>query len=136
MGGGRAVLTAGLVYFAVVFAIAFVLGAARTFLLEPHVSKLVATASEAPLLLAAMVWAAAWVPPRFGLVGRRFSLIGAGVVALILQQAADAGLGLVLRGLTLAEQYAQFARPEGWLFAALLVAFVLAPLALHGARAR
>jgi hypothetical protein len=54
-----------------------------------------------------------------------------GLAALALQQVADAALGLTLRRLTLVEQYAQFLRPEGWVFAILLIAFAAAPYALH-----
>lgn len=132
MGGVRAVLAAGGGYFVIVFAIAFGLGTVRTFVLEPALPKLAATALEAPFLLAAMLWTASRVPARFGLAGKRLHLLGVGGVALILQQSADVGLGLALRGLTLTQHLAQFARPEGWLLAALLLVYLLAPLALRG----
>lgn len=126
----------GAVYFLVVFAVAFVLGAARTFLIEPLLPKLAATAIEAPFLLAAILWAAAWSPKRAGLVGDRLGLPAVGLLALALQQAADAALGLGLRGMSLAEHYGAFLRPEGWLFAGLLLVYVVAPLAVHGRWAR
>lgn len=125
------VLWAGASYFALVFVLAFALGAARTLLLEPHMSKLAATAVEAPFLLMVMIAAARWVPPRFHLAGDGAALWAIGLIGLGLQQGADIALGMTLRGLSLAEQYAQFLRPEGWLFAALLIVFAAAPWAFH-----
>jgi hypothetical protein len=78
-----------------------------------------------------MFWAASWSPRRFHLIGDRAALASVGLAALALQQVADAALGLTLRRLTLVEQYAQFLRPEGWVFAILLIAFAAAPYALH-----
>lgn len=121
---------AGLAYFAAVFVIAFGLGMVRVFLLEPALPRFAAVLIEAPFLLAAILWAARALPPRFGPQKDPAGLLLMGVLGLTLQQLADATLGLTLRGVTLREQYAQFARPEGWLFAGLLVAFLLAPFAL------
>lgn len=54
-----------------------------------------------------------------------------GLIGLGLQQGADLAMGVTLRGLSVAEQYAQFQRPEGWLFAVLLLIYAVAPWALH-----
>jgi hypothetical protein len=129
----RKALLAGVAYFAIVFAIAFGLGTVRTFVLEPRFDKFAATLIEAPFLLVAILWAASIVPRRFG-VGGRTELLTVGVVGLLLQQAADAALGLGLRGLSLSEQYAQFTRPEGILFAVLLFVFLISPM-VFGRRA-
>jgi hypothetical protein len=59
------------------------------------------------------------------------SALTMGIAALLMQQIADFGLGLGLRGLTVKQQIAHFATPEGAIYAALLLAFALAPATLN-----
>jgi hypothetical protein len=54
-----------------------------------------------------------------------------GIGALALQQAADLALGVWLRGLTPAEQFANFATPSGAVYLLLLVIFAGLPAALN-----
>ncbi len=122
---------AGVAYFAFVFVIAFALGAGRTFALEPQMPKLIATAIEAPFVLAAIALGAYAAPRRFKIEGDPGALLLSGWVGLVLQQAADAGLAFGLRGLTPAQHYAQFLTPEGWLFAVLLGLYALGPWLLR-----
>lgn len=130
------IFAAAAAYFGIVFAVAFGLGTVRTFFVEPSFGQPGATIIEAPFLLAAMLWAASWIPRRFHLIGNQVALASVGLTALALQQVADAALGLTLRRLTLVEQYAQFLRPEGWVFAILLVVFAGAPYLLHHSPAK
>ena len=54
------VLRAAIAYWAVVFALGFVLGTVRTLWLAPAIGVTVATAVELPIMLAASWWAAGW----------------------------------------------------------------------------
>jgi hypothetical protein len=56
------------------------------------------------------------------------SLTQMGLGALVLQQMADLALGIGLRSLSPAEQFANFASPQGVVYGALLVTFVAMPL--------
>lgn len=124
------IVAAAVLYFAIVFAIGFLLGPIRVLWLEPKVGPIIAVTCEAPLLLAAMVAAARWIPRMVGLPRHRLSLLMVGVGALLLQQVADFAVGLGLRGIGPSELLAQFTTPQGLIYAALLVAFVTMPLLL------
>ena len=59
--------------------------------------------------------------------GVGFSRVLMGIGALLLQQVADLAVGLILRDMSLGEQFAQFASPQGLIYAALLVLFAVMP---------
>jgi hypothetical protein len=126
----RRAAAAAALYFAIVYGVGFALGPIRVLWLEPRLGATVAVLCEAPLLLLAIVLAALWVPRRMGLGGDRAALWGMGIVALALQQAADLALGVVLRGISPADQLRQFATPTGLVYAALLLAFAAMPALL------
>ena len=109
----------------------FVLGPIRVLWLEPRLGHLLATACEAPFLLAAMVVAARWVPRAVRLEKTLAPLALMGLGALLLQQIADFAVGIGLRGISLSEQLAHFATPEGVIYAALLAAFAAMPALLN-----
>ena len=50
------------------------------------------------------------------------------MVALVLQQIADVTVGLVLRGISLPEQFGRFATSEGAIYAGLLILFAIMPV--------
>ncbi|MEO1207245.1 MAG: hypothetical protein AAFV45_13035 [Pseudomonadota bacterium] len=58
---------AGFLYFAVLFALGWVLGPIRVLLLEPRLGQAGALAIEAPLMIAGMVFAARWLTARLGI---------------------------------------------------------------------
>jgi hypothetical protein len=122
------IAAAALLYFAIVFGVGFVLGPIRVLWLEPQLGPFLAVLCEAPFLFAAIVLAAHWTPGAVGLPRDAVSLGAMGAGALALQQIADIVVGLALRGMTLSEQYAQFATPQGVVYGALLIAFVLMPV--------
>jgi hypothetical protein len=122
---------AALLYFVIVFGVGMVLGPFRVLWLEPRLGATLAVLCETPFLLAAMVIAARWVPRRLRLGNDLASLVVMGLGALVLQQAADLALGVWLRGLTPAEQLANFATPPGGIYLALLVIFAGLPAALN-----
>ena len=122
---------AALLYFALVFATGFLLGPVRVLWLEPKLGPFLAVLCEVPFLLAAMAFAARWVPRVVSLEREPQSLIAMGLGALALLQAADIVVGVGLRGLTLTAQVAQFATPQGLVYAAALVAFAAMPVLVN-----
>jgi hypothetical protein len=130
------IAAAAALYFAIVFAVGFLLGPVRVLWLEPRVGPILATACEAPFLLAAMVVVARWVPRLVRLPLDRASLLLMGGGALVLQQVADFAVGIGLRDIGPSEQLAQFTTLQGLIYAALLIAFVVMPLLLNRASVR
>lgn len=119
---------AAALYFIAVFAVGLALGPVRVLWLEPWLGRTIAVALEAPFLVAAM-WIAARAAPRWvRLSGKALTYLGVGVFALLLQQIADLAVGFGLRGMTLAEQWAYFATPPGFVYAITLAVFALMPL--------
>jgi hypothetical protein len=123
----RPAIVAGTVCFAIVFAIGFVLGTIRTLLLVPRVGPLVAVAIELPIIITA-----SWHACRYGL--RRYPvptdaltrlLMGAVAVSLLL--AAELGISVTLGGLSAAQHFALYARPEHQLGLAAQLLFGLMP---------
>ncbi len=129
----RAVVCCGALYFAVVFGAGFALGALRTLYVAPHLGTRWAELLELPLMLLVCVLVAHWVlrrsPVRLHVVAR----LGVGLVALVLMLAADFGVVLQLRGLSMHSYIASFDPVAGSAFLASLGAMALIPLALHSA---
>jgi hypothetical protein len=119
--------SAAAIYFLAVFSAGFLLGPIRVLLLEPRIGAIAASLCEAPLLLIAMVAAARWVPRLIRLTTSLARLLAVGIGALVLQQAADLLVGMLLRGLSAQQQFARLATPEGAIYAALLALFALMP---------
>lgn len=115
-------------YFFIVFGVGFLCGPIRVFWLEPRLGEALATACEAPFLLAAMWLAARRLPGAFALGSSMAALAAMGLGALILQQFADFAVGVFVRGIPPAQQLAHLATPAGLIYIALLLAFVAMPI--------
>ena len=122
---------AAALYFAVVFGAGFLFGVIRVLLLDPRLGPFIAVLCEAPFMLAVIVAAARWVPHVVRLPADLTSHLLMGLGAVALQQVADVIVGSTLRGVSPAEQLAQFSRPEGKVYALLLVLFVIMPALLN-----
>lgn len=122
-------LLAGAVYFAVVFAIAFALGALRVMYVAPAVGPFWATLIELPIMLS-VAWVACDVLMcRFAI--RKLALaLSMGVSALVLLFAAEAALAFLAFGQGLDEIAASYQTPHGLLGLAGQIAFGALPL-LH-----
>ncbi|MFN3990738.1 MAG: hypothetical protein ACK4IS_10820 [Erythrobacter sp.] len=120
------VLRAASAYWAVVFALGFVLGTLRTLWLAPAVGVTAATIMELPIMLAASWWAA-------GLLVRRFALVTAGAalkmgaLAFALLMAAELALAMGLMGKSPGEWLGGFAAFHAQLGLAGQIAFALMP---------
>ncbi|MBL8551594.1 MAG: hypothetical protein JNJ73_16525 [Hyphomonadaceae bacterium] len=122
------VAAAAAIYFALVFAAGLLLGPIRVLWLEPRMGETLATACEAPFLVLAMVFAAERARRWTRVAGPWPKFLAIGLLALVLQQAADFALGVALRGATLQTTLAHFTTPPGWIYAAALILFALMPL--------
>jgi hypothetical protein len=106
-------LAAAALYFAIVFAVGFILGPVRVLLLEPMVGNTFAVVIEAPFLLAAIVWAARHVSCRMKVSPLLPDLLVMGCSAAVLVLLADLAIGLPLRGITMADQLNYLSAPAG-----------------------
>lgn len=118
-------------YFLLVFAVGLLLGPIRVLWLEPILGRTVAVLCETPFLIAAMIFAARWVPRWTKLTGGWWPYAAVGLIALALQQLADLAVGFGLRGMTLNDQLRLFSTPAGYVYAADLIIFAIAPLLMR-----
>jgi hypothetical protein len=122
------VAIAGLTYFAVVFGAGFMFGVLRELALTPAFGRTAAVMLEAPFMLVAIV-AGAWIAVgRTGLGLSRPALLTVGLVGLLLVQAADFGVGLGLRGMSVQDQLDYLRTTAGQIYLGLLAIFALMPL--------
>ncbi len=70
------VVKAGVLYFALVFGVGFVLGTIRTLLVVPRVGTRKAELMEMPIMLAATIVAARWTVLRLATAWFAFSRVG------------------------------------------------------------
>jgi len=125
----RPAIPAGLLYFAAIFALGFVLGALRTLYLAPAIGPTAAVLCELPVMLAASWFAAKALVRRFG-VRSESAALAMGGLAFALLMGAECALAVALGG-----------TPRGWLGSlgtvpgaiglAGQVAFALAPWAVE-----
>ncbi len=127
-----AVLRAGGLYFAAIFALGFVLGTVRSLWLAPMLGGFAAVLIELPVMLAASYWAARWLIRRELLAGRGFGsgrALAMGLFAFALLMAAEAVLAAVLFRQGIGAWLAAMAAPAGLLGLAGQIGFALMPLA-------
>ncbi|MGE0358809.1 MAG: hypothetical protein AB7P08_18040 [Burkholderiales bacterium] len=127
---------AGALYFAIVFGAGFLLGPVRVLWLVPKVGERVAELLEAPVMLAVIVLAARAVVRRLAPPATVAARLATGLSALALMLAAEFGLVLWLRGLTLADYFAQRDPVAALVYYALLGVFAMLPLLLPAAKRR
>lgn len=125
---------AGLVYFAVVFAVGFVLGPVRELVLAPRLGALGALLVEAPAMVLAIVLAARWIVRRFDLAGRVAAAARVGAVALGMLALAEFAGAQLIRGLSTAGYLALLATAPGLVSIALFALFAAMPTILAAAR--
>ena len=117
---------AGLAYWAVVFALGFVLGTVRVLWLVPLTGLIPATLIELPVMLGVSWVAAGWLVRRFHIAGAGAAL-AMGLLAFALLMAAECGLGMVLAGETPVQWVTGLAEPHALLGLAGQVVFALMP---------
>lgn len=125
--GIRRALTAGLVYFAVVFLVGFVLGAIRTIWLSPAIGQLGAVAIELPFMLALSWLACGWCLRTFS-ISDQLQRAWMAAVAFVVLMAAEAGLSIAAFGMRLEDYAAGLLTAAGLLGLSGQVAFAVMPL--------
>jgi hypothetical protein len=130
---GRAV-GAGVAYFAIVFGAGFALALIRIPFLEPRLGARWAELAELPVMLVVITLAAGWVVRRFAIAPRWADRAILGAVALALMLAAEFGLVLSLRGMTIGDYFASRDPVSGTAYYLALAYFALAPAVLRGRR--
>lgn len=95
------VVKVGLVYFAVVFGVGFLLGMIRVPLLVPRLGERIAELIELPFMVIAVFLSARWIVRRFDLRGRPVISLSIGIVAASLLLLVEFSVVLWIRGLTL-----------------------------------
>lgn len=121
------VLKASLFYFAFVFAVGFVFGPIRILWAVPRFGVRAAELMEMPFMLIAVVAIAYWVISRLFVPSRPLVRLGMGLISLALILAAEFSLVLQLRGLTLAEYWADRDPVSGTAYYLMLCIFALMP---------
>jgi hypothetical protein len=124
------VLRAGAAYFALVFGAGFLLGPIRVLWLVPRVGERAAELIEEPVMLAVIYFAARFLVRRLGVPAQAAPRLGMGLAALALLLAAEFGLVVALRGLSLADYLAQRDPVAAAVYYAMLAVFALMPLVL------
>jgi hypothetical protein len=117
---------AGLAYWAVVFALGFVLGTIRVLWLAPLVGLVPATLIELPVMLTASWLAAGWLVRRFAIMRGGEALV-MGILAFGLLMAAECALAVGLMGQTPAQWLADLRQPHALIGLAGQMLFALMP---------
>lgn len=121
-------LKAGFLYFALVFAAGFLLGAIRVILLVPRVGARTAELLETPVMLLVSFVAARWVVRRQAVPFTLLNRLGMGAIALALLLAAEFGFVLWLRGMTIRQYFATLDPVSGTAYYVALLVFALMPM--------
>lgn len=120
------VLRAAIAYWAVVFALGFVLGTVRVLWLVPLVGLMSATALELPVMLGASWVASGWLMRRLG-IAEPGEALAVGLAAFGLLMAAECALAVTMVGQSPAQWLADLRQPHALLGLAGQIIFALMP---------
>jgi heme/copper-type cytochrome/quinol oxidase subunit 4 len=120
---------AGIGYFAAVFGLGFLLGAARVLVVAPAVGVLPATLIELPIMLIAAWRICIWLVRKLSVSSSLGPRAAMGAVAFTLLIAAETVLGVVGFGQTLQQQLAGYRDTGPMLGLVAQIASALFPLA-------
>jgi hypothetical protein len=121
----------GVVYFAIVFGVGFLLGIVRVLGLEPRVGERWAELMEAPLMLVAIILSARFVVRRFPAAHRASYLVSGGI-ALFFLVVVEFSVVLGIRGLSLNDYFAQRDAVAGSVYGLMLLIFAAMPWLVGG----
>lgn len=122
------ILKAGVLYFAVMFAVGFVLGPIRELWAVPRFGPRLAELMEMPIMLVAIVLAARWTVRRLHVPRSSSVRLSVGGIALGLLLSAELAVVFWLRGLSLGEYFSGRDPVSGAVYAAMLVLFAVMPV--------
>jgi len=121
------VVKAGVLYFALVFAVGFVLGAIRTPWVAPRVGTRTAELMEMPIMLAVTIVAARWTVLRLSVPIIWSARLEMGCIVLVLMLVAEFGFVLWIRGLSVRDYLATRDPVSGTAYYLLLIVFAIMP---------
>ena len=121
----------GVVYFALVFGVGFLLGIVRVLTLVPSVGERWAELAEMPLMLIAIIFSARFVVLRFP-AAQRASYLASGGIALFLLVVVELFVVLAMRGLSIGQYFAERDPVAGSVYVVMLVVFAAMPWLLGG----
>lgn len=119
---------AGVLYFALVFAVGFVLGVLRGGALVPLVGEVWAVVIELPVMLGVSWWVCGVIVGRMAVPPTAPSRLLMGGVAFGLLMLAELGVSLLLMGRTPVEHFSTYARLPNLLGLLAQLLFALFPL--------
>ena len=128
-------LKAGVLYFVLVFAAGFVLGAIRTLWAVPRLGVRTAELIEAPIMFGVSILAAQWVVRHSGIPPRWSSRLALGCFALGLMLLVEFTFGLWVRGLTIRGYFETRDPVSGTVYFLTLGAFAVIPIFIGRPRA-
>jgi hypothetical protein len=121
-------LKAGVLYFAIVFAAGFGLGALRVTVIAPLLGETGAVLLELPVMLTLSWIVCAWLVRRQGVPGAAAARVAMGVSAFALLMAAEAGVSVFAFGRSLVEHFEAYRAATAQIGLAAQVAFLAFPL--------
>ena len=121
-------LAASALYFGLVFGAGFALGVLRTLFLEPRIGTRRAELLEMPFMLVITVLSARWTMTRLAVPWSAHARLAIGGLALLLMLAAEFGLVLGLRHLSIRQYLASRDPVSGTVYYLMLVVFAIMPL--------
>ncbi len=122
------VVKASVLYFGIVFAAGFVLGAIRTLWVVPLFGTRKAELMEMPIMFAVAIVAARWTVLRLSVPTMWSARLEMGCMALVLMLIAEFGFVLWIRGLSIKEYFATRDPVSGAAYYLLLVVFAIMPV--------
>lgn len=131
-----AAIRAGFVYFLIVFAIGFGLGAIRVGFIIPRIGELAATLAELPVMLALAWPLCRRIVHRFGVPPGVSARLAMGLVAFGLLMLAELALSVTLAGRTPAQHWALYHGLAAQIGLAGQIIFAAFPLMQRGATAK
>jgi hypothetical protein len=123
-------ILAGIAYFALAFALGFLLGTARTLFVQnvPGASRLLGVLIELPIMLSASWFLCRTVIRRFAVAPTVTARAGMGGLAFVLLMLAESLVGALLFGRTPGQGFALYRDASYALGLAAQIAFALMPL--------
>jgi hypothetical protein len=122
------ILKAGVLYFAPVFGVGFVLGTIRTVWIVPRLGTRMAELTETPIMLVITILAARWTVRRLAVPSTLPARLDMGFVALGLLLVAEFTLVLWLRSMSIREYFASRDPVAGTVYSLMLGVFAIMPL--------
>ena len=122
------ILKAGILYFALVFGVGFVLGSVRILWVVPRFGARTAELMETPIMFVVTIVAARWVVRRLAVPPKPSNRLGMGCIGLGLMLVAEFTLVLWLRGLSISEYLASRDPVSGTVYYVMLGVLCIMPL--------